>query len=101
MLDVFIEDLSVHTNVLAPLCLLFRVLQIEGEVSGDNVLVHLGRVVGWVHMGIRLDISKEGVTQRGNRDRYTTLLLSIFDLDYSPHIHSRGSVGYDDWILGS
>ena len=29
-----------------------------GEVSGDSVQVHLGRVVGWVHLGIRLDRQK-------------------------------------------
>ena len=58
MLDIFIKDLLVHTNLLVPQCLLYRVLQIEGEVSGDGVLVHLGRVVGWVHLGIRLDNQK-------------------------------------------
>ena len=62
MLDIFIEDLPVHKTFFPLLCLLYRVLQIEGEVSSESVHVHLSRVVGWVHLGIILDISKVGVT---------------------------------------
>ena len=59
MLAISTEDLTVHTNLLAPLCLLYRIFQIEGEITGDSVLVHLGRVVDSVHLGIRLDKQEE------------------------------------------
>ena len=59
MLDIFTKYLCVHTNLLSPLCLLYRTRQIKGEVTGDSVLVYLGRVVGWVHLGIRLDKQEE------------------------------------------
>ena len=101
MLNIFVNGLAVHTTFFPISCLLYRVLQIEGEVSGDSVLVHLGRVVGWVHLWIRLDISKGGVTRSGNRDLYTTLLLSSA-IWTTPLTSIRGGVlEYDDWIFGS
>ena len=55
MLNIFAEDLHIHTNLLAPLCLLYPLLHVEGMVSRDSVLLHLGRVLGSVHLGIRLE----------------------------------------------
>ena len=61
MLNIVVKDLPMHTNLLAPLCVMDGELLIEGEVSGDSVLVHLGRIAGWVHVGIKLG------TQEGER----------------------------------
>ena len=72
----------------------------EGEVSGDSVLVHLGRVVGWVHLGIRLD-KQEKVLLQEESDRYTMLLHSSA-IWTTPLTSIRGGVlEKDDWILGS
>ena len=62
MLNICANGLSVHTIFFPSFSLLYRVLQIKGEVPRDGVVDHLGLVVGWVSLGIRLDISKRGVT---------------------------------------
>ena len=62
MLDIFIQDLPVHTIFLSPLlCVVLSTSDRGGGIRRQR-LVHLGEVVGWVHLGIRLDISKGGVT---------------------------------------
>ena len=65
MLAIFAKDLPVHTNLLAFLCLLYRVLQIEGEVTGDSVLVTYGSASGFGPSGDQIGQARGGVTQRG------------------------------------
>ena len=62
MLAIFTEDLLVHTNLLPLFVCCTRVLQIEGEVTGNSVLVTSGSGSGLGPSGDQIGQERGGVT---------------------------------------
>ena len=91
LLDIFIEDLPVHTNISCPsLSVVPSTSDRGGGIRRQRPgTSESGKGLG--PSGDQIGQSKGGVTQRGNRGRYTTLLLS-FAIWTTPLTSIRGGV---------